>query len=415
MPPSKNKARLTWGWLLSLGLVAGCGSVSRSGGAEHQGASAESTAPLSEPVLLRPPSVAPLVRPRQSTSESVSGDDSMRLCGEVRWCASGGAALVGSPVLDERERVYVATSDGYLHAFEKDGRFRFSYTVKGTPLGSVSLRSSDGVILMGTTAGLIYAINQSGRLHFRHSTPTSVWSGLYALNDHAVTFLGLDWRLYALRNSGAALYRVRAPSPPTTEPVVAPGDVVWVGMAGAVARFVAAYRLQRLPLSADEHITAPVEQIVTLGEVGVARASGQAYWLSSDQSPIELGAVTQLGGDASRVAAVKEGEEGFSLQLLRSRKEEPTSELVHQRILPEEIDHWDLGSVPVSGEVTISGQRILLPRSDGTLAVYHGREPLCSLSVSSVPLQRAVVGRSGETVILSDRSGQFCAVTLKFP
>src|SRR6478609_5234896 len=61
-------------------------------------------------------------------------------CATVLWCASGGAALVGEPVLDKHERVYAATSDGYLHAFERDGRFRFSYTVQGTPLGSVSLR-----------------------------------------------------------------------------------------------------------------------------------------------------------------------------------------------------------------------------------------------------------------------------------
>src|SRR5690606_10844033 len=102
-------------------------------------------------------------------------------CARVLWCASGGAALVGDPVLDQKERVYVATSDGYLHAFERDGRFRFSYTVDGTPQGSVSLRASDGVVLVGTTAGFIYAINQNGHLHWKHRTTTAVWSGLYGL------------------------------------------------------------------------------------------------------------------------------------------------------------------------------------------------------------------------------------------
>src|SRR5690606_14887190 len=67
----------------------------------------------------------------------------------VMWCASGGAPIVGAPVVDESDRSYIATADGYLHAFERDGRFRWSYTVKGTPLGSVSIRPSDGAILMG--------------------------------------------------------------------------------------------------------------------------------------------------------------------------------------------------------------------------------------------------------------------------
>ncbi len=339
-----------------------------------------------------------------------------RACAEVLWCGSGGAAVVGDPVLDDQERVYVATSDGYLHAFERDGRYRFSYTVQGTPLGSVSLRTSDGVILMGTTAGLIYAINQSGSLHFKHSTPTSVWSGLYALSDHAVTFLGLDWRLYALRNSGAALYRVRAPSPPTTEPVVAPGNVVWVGMAGAVARFVAAFRLERLPLSASGAIMSPVEQIVTLGDLAVARASGQAYFIVSGQDPHPLGRADQLGSDGRRVALVENGDHA-RVRLLGAAESlnqpAPQSHDDLPLVVPQELASWDAGSIPVSGELTLLGDLLFVPGATGEMTIYRGKQMVCSVDVSTGPIRRAIVGPSRTYFVTSDDNGQFCAVALQ--
>lgn len=329
-------------------------------------------------------------------------------CTRVLWCASGGAALVGEPVLDDLERVYVATSDGYLHAFERDGRFRFSYTVEGTPLGSVSLRPGDGAILLGTSAGQIYAINQNGSLHFRHRTPTAVWSGLYALNERSVTFLGLDWRLYALGNSGQALYRVRAPSAPTTEPVVGARDVVWVGLDGAVARFVAAYRLERIPLENAGKSLGPVEQIVTLGSGAVARASSHAYWMTSGRVALDLGAAEQMGSDGDLLAMVA------SQRLRVLAFDEPTT--VRSQLEsagPVEIGAQSLDDVAISGALAVRGSHIVAPRSDGKVSVHDVEGDVCKGEVADAPLRQPVLGRSGKYFVVADYSGQFCAVELR--
>ena len=326
-------------------------------------------------------------------------------CATVLWCASGGAALVGEPALDKQERVYAATSDGYLHAFERDGRFRFSYTVQGTPLGSVSLRPSDGAILLGTTAGQIYAINQSGSLHFRHSTQAAVWSGLYALNAQSVVFLGLDWRLYALSNRGRALYRVRAPSVPTTEPVVADHDVVWVGLDGAVARFVSAYRLERIPLSGTES-PGPVEQVVTLRDAAVARASAHAYWIVSGQPTVELGLAAQLGSDGTRLAIA----ESERLRLLEYPKTAETQKNVPS--LPREVASHELSRGELSGALSVFGQRTFVPMSSGAASVYGPDGLECEESITDAPLRQPVVGESGKFFVVADYSGKFCAVEL---
>jgi len=270
----------------------------------------------------------------------------------------------------------------------------------------VSLRSSDGAILLGTSAGQIYAIDQSGRLRWKHTTPTSVWSGLYALNEQAVTFLGLDWRLYALRNSGAALYRVRAPSTPTTEPVVARRDVVWVGLSGAVARFVAALRLERLALDPAGISRAPVEQIVTVGDYAVARASGHAYFLASGQDAIDLGPAQQLGSDGQKVAIVV----GHELHLIDVA---PTTGAKGARVTPRKLAQFELSAGrEVSGELTVRDAVVLVPNDSGSVSVYQSGEQRCEAQVSEVALRRPILGRSGRYFLVTDHGGQFCAVSL---
>lgn len=391
--------------ILVAGLLFACGSPTRS--TTHP-SDHERSRPQLEPASAPPSGANPSPFEQEHQPPSFRRTEPAD-CARVLWCASGGAALVGDPVLDAQERVYVATSDGYLHAFERDGRFRFSYTVEGTPQGSVSLRASDGVILLGTTAGLIYAINQSGHLHWKHQTPSAVWSGLYGLNERAVTFLGVDWRLYALSNAGAALYRVRAPLVPTTEPVVGPHDVVWVGMTDSVARFVAAYRLERIPLAAPSLPAGPVEQIVTIGDYAVARASGRAYWIVSGQDTIPLGAAEQLGSDRKRVALIS----GERMRMLGSPTTAHHSAVKTPQLIPVESDPIELGHGSVSGEVTLLGGQTFVPRSSGSVSIFDATEAVCHIDVFDAPARRPIVGSSGSYIAVADQLGRFCALTIE--
>lgn len=320
---------------------------------------------------------------------------------EVLWCASGGAPVVGQPVFDEQERVYVATSDGYLHAFERDGRYRWSYTVKGTPLGSVSLRPHDGVILMGTTASLVYAISQSGTLYWRFSTTTPVWSGLLAMNSQTVVFLGLDERLYALANTGRARYRVRAPGTPMGGPVVAPGDVVWVPLANGVARFKAAYQLQHFPLPS------PAEQLIDLGDQAIVRAGGRAYRIESGEEPIDLGPAESLAGDGRRVLVLANEGHHQSLMAENLRKSIPASE-------PENKKESMVFALPeLSDAPALSQGRLWMPEKTGRLRIRQlgsGKEAV--IRVGESELKTPLVSASGERAVLSDYLGRFCVVDL---
>jgi hypothetical protein len=309
----------------------------------------------------------------------------------VMWCASGGAPIVGAPVVDENERTYVATADGYLHAFERDGRFRWSYTVKGTPLGSVSLRPGDGAILMGTTARYIYAIGQDGSLKFQYSTLTPVWSGLHALSPSTVVYLGHDSRLYALGNNGERKYRVKAPSDPMGGPVVADGDVVWVALVDGVAKFEAAFRLTRYPLPVA------VEEVVVWGKGMVALGGGRAFSVSAEGVTSEISRARFVASDGISVVIIDE--QG------RPHLMDGDSNSVH-------LD-WEEDIPPLSAAPTLIRDAMWSAHIDGTVRV-HPRDGSRSrvVHVSNGALSSPVVSLSGKFALVPTPSGRFCAVEL---
>lgn len=308
----------------------------------------------------------------------------------VRWCASGGAPIVGLPVVDAQGLSYVATSDGYLHAFERDGRYRWSYTVKGTPRGSVSLRPGDGAILLGTSARYIYAIHPSGTLHWAFRTVTPVWSGLFALNPGSVVFLGLDERLYAVSPTGRARYRVRAPGTPSLDPVVAPHDVVWVGLGDGVARFVAAYRLEKFPLPSS------VEQIITVGDAAVARAGGRAYFIEEGAAPRDLGPAQFLVAGGDQWAIVDKEQLRFPGQA------RPPIALSRT---PSAPPAWADG-------------RLWVPFEDGTLLMTQlgeraGGASSVTVTVADQALMTPVLVQGEARALVATLGGEFCGVELE--
>ncbi|GEM_PF-2961203 len=329
---------------------------------------------------------------RESSGTSLSAEIPFA---HVEWCASGGASIVGSPVLDEEERSYIATSDGYLHAFERDGRFRWSYTVKGTPLGSVSLRPHDGVILMGTSQRYVYAINQAGGLYWFFRTLTPVWSGLFALNEDSIVFLGHDRRLYALANrSGRARYRVRAPGDLMGDPVVAAGNVVWLPLSDGVARLQAAIKMEKFNFSSA------TEQLVAFGDRAIARAGGETYILQEGGPMTSRGAAAFLAADNQHFALFDEAGKArlFTHDLVSVNLPKETS--TDQRKY-------------LSDAPAMAHSHFWLPYADGTIGVrplLGGREE--RLKIGNGPLATPVVGSSGKWALVPTRGGRFCALVV---
>lgn len=348
------------------------------------GACAASPAAPSTPESPRSPERADPASPRVPPALSASLVHSAR-----EWCVSGGAPLVGHPVVDAEERIYFATSDGYLHAFESDGRYRFSYTVQGTPLGSVSLRPGDGAILLGTTRRLVYAIGQGGSLKWSFETLTPVWSGIVPLDRDTVSFVGLDRHLYALGTGGGAKFRVKIQGQPVGEPIVTRRGLVWVPLSDGVARIENAWKQKHLALSAA------VDVALHSGDGLLVRSGEDATLFAESGEVLDRKQVVEVGGSESAQVFLFAGGRGA----WRSAAGEREFEFGEER--------------PPSGALFADASWLAIPLEDGR-ALVQGRDGETeTVVVGSAAIERIQMGPSGKRLIVSTREGDVCSVRLR--
>lgn len=125
--------------------------------------------------------------------------------GRVLACFSGDAAVTGTAEWDPDGRISFITSDGYLHVFEADGRFLYSYTVEGTPLGG-PLFTPQGT-LVATSTGRAYLIGPSGKLTRSFPWVTRLSQGPFLIDEQHLGFLGTDGFFYLQSLFGGARLR----------------------------------------------------------------------------------------------------------------------------------------------------------------------------------------------------------------
>jgi hypothetical protein len=174
---------------------------------------------------------------------------------------------------------------------------------------------------------------------------------------------------------------------------VAPHDVVWLPLVDGLARFEAAYRLDRFPLSA------PVEQVVALGKGAVARAGGESFFVAADGSTQALGPARLLSGDGERALIVRpEGTLSLLDASLSSGSVDAPAEWVNE----------------LSAAPAFSGERLWFPLADGRVVVldFAARDPIEVILPMSAP-STPVVGRTGKWALVPSRGGQFCAVEIQ--
>jgi hypothetical protein len=329
-----------------------------------------------------------------ASGPSASGTDPARAplaVGVQGFCVHGGAPAVGAPLVDRLGRLYLVTQDGYLHSYEPDGRFRFSFTVSGTPLGSPSLRPSDEAVLLGTTARSVYGIRPDGQLSFRASTLTPVWSGLHARDMRSVIYIGLDRYLYALSNHGVALYRVPIPGQPVGEPAVAPGGVVWIPLDSGLARIHEALSVQRFATAA------PVDQVVLGARGPFALSGGQLWSFAQDGTAQAHGPAEGLVGDGTSVLAWDGAGGGTWF---------PGGDVSHAVALGV------LADLRPSGTAGLSGEQALLPLEGGEVALLDlagpGAPGVRRLKVLTEPLELAAFTPGQARLLVTSRGGRAC-------
>lgn len=298
---------------------------------------------------------------------------------------------MGYPLVDRLGRLYLVTQDGYLHSYEPDGRFRFSFTVSGTPLGSPSLRPSDEAVLLGTTARSVYGIRPDGQLSFRAATITPVWSGLHARDERSVIYVGLDRYLYALSNHGIALYRVPIPGQPVGEPAVAPGGVVWVPLDTGLARIHQALSVQRFPTAA------PVDQVVLGARGPFALSGGQLWSFTQDGTAQAHGPAEGLAGDGTSVLAWDGAGGGTWF---------PGGDV------SQAVTLHVLAGLRPSGTGGLAGERALLPLEDGEVALVDlsrpGAPAVRQMKILSEPVELAAFTPSRARLLVTSRGGRAC-------
>jgi outer membrane protein assembly factor BamB len=189
----------------------------------------------------------------------------------------------GDPLVDGRGRVYLTTTDGYLHAFEPDGRYRWSYTVSGAVMGRPVLRNYERTVLVGTTDRWLYAVTEAGQLDWAYPTLAPVMSGLVPAPDRSIVFVGGDGYVYSVSSGGIARWRAALGGFASADPLVGAGGVVWVSAGRELLRLDGAWRARRsvlpgeamsgpLPL-ADGVAVVAGSQLVAFDAVGRGRFS----------------------------------------------------------------------------------------------------------------------------------------------
>lgn len=140
------------------------------------------------------------------------------------WCFDAGAPMSGSPVLGAEGQVYVATNEGYVHALNEEGAFRWSYTVKGSVIGGPQVLPG-GSVVVATNRGLLYALKPNGTRHWVFRVPEPISTEVSASPRGTLVFGAADRVLYAVSRHGGVLWRA-----PIKGGFSAPPEVVAEGL-----------------------------------------------------------------------------------------------------------------------------------------------------------------------------------------
>ena len=181
----------------SLAVAAGCGALGDSHPAEPSGVAApaylrEASGPTPPVSVAAPLNLGQLAEPPPEPAEAAAEAKP-----SVVWRFRSAAPVSGAPAVSAGGFVYVATVEGYVHALEPSGAFRWSYGLVGMPIGGPAVDPS-GRVYVATSAQRLYALRPDGRLGWmqharaRFATPP-VWA-----SPGLVYYAGRDRNLYSV-------------------------------------------------------------------------------------------------------------------------------------------------------------------------------------------------------------------------
>lgn len=302
-------------------------------------------------------------------------------------------------MINRRGRVTVATTDGYVHSFERRGRYRWSYTLSGAVAGPVAHRSKDGALWVGTTDRQLYSIAADGRLLGRITTAAPVATGLVRRSDGSLIY-GSGRALYATTAFGGARWRMDLGAVPSGPPVPGLENVTWVAAGRELLRVEGAWRLRRFPLP-GEALGPPLKlpqgvAVVAGGDLLSFDDAGQLRWSRGD---VAVAAVAGRG----LVGVSPRGEvRWFDADGRQLERSSPAG---------DEGGRGELGA-PAAAPGVLAGVAYVPLLSGELVGIDRQGQVVRRWQVSTAPLGELAIDVTGRRLLATVLGGRVCSVPL---
>jgi outer membrane protein assembly factor BamB len=189
---------------------------------------------------------------------------------------SAGSALFAPPGLGRDGSVYIGSAEGYVHALASDGRYRWSYTVKGRIVAAPVEDGATARIFAATSEARLYCFEPDAHLRWVFPLPVAPKTELMLTPKGTLLFVGSDDHLYGVTTSGALVLRLAAPGARSAPVLLESGQSALV--LGDVLGMVKGYGYEKAPLpglfTAAAKLALGPDRAVFACEDGKARVVG---------------------------------------------------------------------------------------------------------------------------------------------
>lgn len=307
------------------------------------------------------------------------------------WCVHAGAPVVAPAVVDRRGSIYVATTE-HVHAFSRQGSYRWSFTLSGAVTGPLVLAPQEDVLWIGTTDRRVLSLSTTGRAGWALTTVAPVLTGL-AFDGRDSLLLGAgDRSVYAVSTRGGVRWRVPLGAFPNATPAPGPGGVIWVTAGRELLRLQGAWRMRRVALP-EPVFSAP---LLVSGGVAVVAGSrllvldeaGEERWSREDVAVV--------------VGAPDEGLVVVS----------PEGKLTWLDADGRERGEARLGAPPTATPALVHGVAYV-PLASGEVWGAHPEQGVVGRwAVSEAPLKEVTADAAGRRLVVTVAGGSICSVPL---
>jgi outer membrane protein assembly factor BamB len=197
---------------------------------------------------------------------------------------SAGSALFAAPGLGRDGSLYIGSAEGYLHALASDGRYRWSYTVKGRIVAAPIEDGATGRVFAATSEARLYCFESDAHLRWVFPLPVAPKTELMLTPKGTLLFVGSDDHLYGVTTSGALVLRLAAPGARSAPALLEGGQSAVV--LGDHLGIVKGYGYEKAPLPGA--FTAAAKLALSSDRAILACENGKARALGGSLEPLEL-------------------------------------------------------------------------------------------------------------------------------